>query len=257
MNGKGKITENKKPRGIRREEERKENSDLLLRKVSLLSPLGQEVRQGAEHGKEAAEHGKQGTDTQCMIPETPEFSPMGLRAHTVLASTLVYFIQLPWARCEESCVSPEHCLTTDWVHLWYIWLLVVIGALLLLCGLTSVCFRCCLSRQQNGEDEGRPPYEVTVIAFDHDSTLQSTITSLQSVFGPAARRILAVAHSHSPLGQLPSSVDTLPGYEEALHMSRFTVARCGPKAPDLPSVPEEKQLPPVEKMSPQGEHASN
>lgn len=55
-------------------------------------------------------------------------------------------------------------------------LLVVIGALLLLCGLTSVCFRCCLSRQQNGEDEGRPPYEVTVIAFDHDSTLQSTIT---------------------------------------------------------------------------------
>lgn len=55
-------------------------------------------------------------------------------------------------------------------------LLVVIGALLLLCGLTSVCFRCCLSRQQNGEEEGRPPYEVTVIAFDHDSTLQSTIT---------------------------------------------------------------------------------
>ncbi|XP_005864918.2 PREDICTED: transmembrane protein 52B isoform X2 [Myotis brandtii] len=176
MNGKGKIMENKKPRGIRREKERKENSDLLLRKVSLLSPLGQEVRQGAEHGKEAAEHGKQVTDTQCVIPETQEFSPMGLRVHTVLASTLVYFIQLPWARCEESCVSPEHCLTTDWVHLWYIWLLVVIGALLLLCGLTSVCFRCCLSRQQNGEDEGRPPYEVTVIAFDHDSTLQSTIT---------------------------------------------------------------------------------
>nr|KAF6370899.1 transmembrane protein 52B [Myotis myotis] len=228
MNGKGKIMGNKKPRGIRREKERKENSDLLLRKVSLLSPLGQEVRQGAEHGKEAAEHGKQVTDTQCVIPETQEFSPMGLRVHTVLASTLVYFIQLPWARCEESCVSPEHCLTTDWVHLWYIWLLVVIGALLLLCGLTSVCFRCCLSRQQNGEDEGRPPYEVTVIAFDHDSTLQ-----------------------------LPSSVDTLPGYEEALHMSRFTVARCGPKAPDLPSVPEEKQLPPVEKVSPQGEHASN
>lgn len=81
--------------------------------------------------------------------------------------------------------------------------------------------------------------------------------ALQSVFGPAARRILAVAHSHSPLGQLPSAVDTLPGYEEALHMSRFTVARCGPKAPDLPSVPEEKQLPPMEKVSPQGEHASN
>ncbi|XP_014649343.1 PREDICTED: transmembrane protein 52B [Ceratotherium simum simum] len=165
---------------------------------------------------------------------------MGVRVHAVSASVLMYFIQLPWARCEENCVNSEHCLTTDWVHLWYIWLLVVIGALLLLCGLTSVCFRCCLSCQQNREDEGQPPCEVTVIAFDHDSTLQNTITSLQSAFGPAARRILAVAHSHSSLGRLPSSVDTLPGYEEALRMSRFTVARCGQKAPDLSPVPEEK-----------------
>uniref|UniRef100_A0A7N5JUH6 Transmembrane protein 52B n=1 Tax=Ailuropoda melanoleuca TaxID=9646 RepID=A0A7N5JUH6_AILME len=168
---------------------------------------------------------------------------MGVRAQAVTASALMHCIQLPPARCEENCVNPEQ-------------LLVVIGALLLLCGLTSACFRCCLSHQQNGEDEGRPPYEVTVIAFDHDSTLQSTITSLQSIFGPAARRILAVAHSHSPLGQLPSSLDTLPGYEEALHMSRFTVARCGQKAPDLPPVPEEKQLPPKDE-SPRAEHASN
>lgn len=95
MNGKGNSTENKKPRGIRREKERKENSDLLLRKVSLLSPLGQEVRQGAEHRKEA-------TDTQCVIPETQEFGPMGLRVHTVLASTLVYFLQVS---CENAGVT--------------------------------------------------------------------------------------------------------------------------------------------------------
>ncbi|KAJ8790951.1 hypothetical protein J1605_021045 [Eschrichtius robustus] len=182
---------------------------------------------------------------------------MGVQSRAPMASAVVYFIQLPWARCEENCGNPEHCLTTDWVHLWYIWLLVVIGALLLLCGLTSVCFRCCLGHQQNGEDEGRPPYEVTVIAFDQDSTLQSTITSLQSVFGPAARRILAVAHSPSSLSPLPSSLDTLPGYEEALHMTRFTVSKCGQKAPDLPPVPEEKQLPPMAKESPQIEHRSN
>ncbi|KAL2776848.1 transmembrane protein 52B isoform 1, partial [Daubentonia madagascariensis] len=85
----------------------------------------------------------------------------------------------------------------------------------------------------------------------------SGIYALQSVFGPAARRILAVAHPHSSLGQLPSSLDTLPGYEEALHMSRFTVARCGQKAPDLPPVPEEKQLPPMEKGSFRIEHSSD
>lgn len=68
-------------------------------------------------------------------------------------------------------------LTTAWT--WRVGscrLLVVVGALLLLCGLTSVCFRCCLSRPENGEDGAPPPYEVTVIAFDHDSTLQNTIT---------------------------------------------------------------------------------
>lgn len=85
----------------------------------------------------------------------------------------------------------------------------------------------------------------------------SSFTALQSVFGPAARRILAVAHAHSSLGQLPSSVDTLPGYEEALGMSRFTVARCGQKAPDLPSVPEEKQLPPTGMESPGTEPPSH
>lgn len=185
------------------------------------------------------------------------FSLMAVRTRVVMTSVLVYFIQLSGARCEENCVNAEHCLSTDWVHLWYIWLLVVVGALLLLCGLTSVCFRCCLSRPENGEDGAPPPYEVTVIAFDHDSTLQSTITSLQSVFGPAARRILAVTHAHSSLGQLPPSLDTLPDYEEALGMSRFTVARCGPKAPDLPSVPEEKQLPPPGKDSSQLELPSH
>uniref|UniRef100_G1TCF7 Transmembrane protein 52B n=1 Tax=Oryctolagus cuniculus TaxID=9986 RepID=G1TCF7_RABIT len=197
-------------------------------------------------------------DMQHVILEKQESRPMGVRAQALVASALASFIQLPGARCEENCATADPCLTTDWVHLWYIWLLVVIGALLLLCGLTTVCFRCCCpSRQQSGDDRNPPPYEVTVIAFDHDSTLQSTITSLQSVFGPAARRILAVAHSHSPLGQQPPSPDMLPGYEEALHMSRFTVARCGQKAPDLPPTPEEEQLPVVQKESPQMEHAPN
>lgn len=81
--------------------------------------------------------------------------------------------------------------------------------------------------------------------------------ALQSVFGSAARRILAVTHSHGSLGQLPSSLDTLPGYEEALHMSSFTVARCGQKASDLPPVPEEKQVPPTQQESSPVEHSAN
>ncbi|KAL2309797.1 hypothetical protein Nmel_006027, partial [Mimus melanotis] len=122
-------------------------------------------------------------------------------------------------------------------------MVLVVGGLLLLCGLVSVCVRCCFQCHQTGEESGTSqPYEVTVIAFDHDSTLQSTITSLHSVFGPAARRILAVAHSHNAAQGAPplSASDTPPVYEEALHMSRFTVAKAGQKVPDLDPVPEEK-----------------
>ncbi|XP_039577079.1 transmembrane protein 52B isoform X2 [Passer montanus] len=136
----------------------------------------------------------------------------------------------------------ESCSGTEWDRLWYIWLVLVVGGLLLLCGLVFVCMRCCFQCHQTGDEAGPQPYEVTVIAFDHDSTLQSTITSLHSVFGPAARRILAVAHSHNAAQGTPplSASDTPPVYEEALHMSRFTVAKAGQKVPDLDPVPEEK-----------------
>ncbi|XP_015729578.1 transmembrane protein 52B [Coturnix japonica] len=153
------------------------------------------------------------------------------------------FLWFPKVRSEEGCLNAEFCSGTEWIRLWYIWLVVVIGGLLLLCGLVSVCMRCCFTHcRQNGEESGPRPYEVTVIAFDHDSTLQSTITSLHSVFGPAARRILAVAHSHNAVQGTPplTASDTPPVYEEALHTSRFTVARAGQKVLDLDPATKEK-----------------
>ncbi|KFV18371.1 Transmembrane protein 52B, partial [Tauraco erythrolophus] len=161
---------------------------------------------------------------------------------------LVFCFQFPQASGEEGCLSTELCTGTEWDRLWYIWLAVVVGGLLLLCGLVSVCVRCCFHCHRTGEESGPRPYEVTVIAFDQDSTLQSTITSLHSVFGPAARRILAVARSHHAAQGPPplSASDTPPVYEEALHMSRFTVAKVGQKVPDLDPVPEEKPQGPAE-----------
>lgn len=70
----------------------------------------------------------------------------------------------------------------------------------------------------------------------------SSLPALHSVLGPAARTILAVAHSHNAAQGAPplSAADTPPVYEEALHMSRFTVVKTGQKVPDLEPVPEEK-----------------
>ncbi|KAM6213811.1 transmembrane protein 52B [Sarcoramphus papa] len=165
-----------------------------------------------------------------------------MHSPVMICFVLGCFLRFPQVRGEEGCLNTELCSGTEWDRLWYIWLVVVIGGLLLLCGLVSVCVRCCFHCHQTGEESGPQPYEVTVIAFDHDSTLQSTITSLHSVFGPAARRILAVAHSHNAAQGTPplSASDTPPVYEEALHMSRFTVAKTGQKVPDLDPVPEEK-----------------
>uniref|UniRef100_A0A803JIY7 Transmembrane protein 52B n=1 Tax=Xenopus tropicalis TaxID=8364 RepID=A0A803JIY7_XENTR len=121
-------------------------------------------------------------------------------------------------------------------------LVVTAGLLLLICGITCACLRCCYLRQQRfPEGGGERPCEVTVIAIDHDSTIQSTITSLQSVFSPAARRIFAVSHSHgAPTSFAPAGPETPPCYEEAVRMSRFTVARSTHKSPKLAPVPEER-----------------
>ena len=51
---------------------------------------------------------------------------------------------------------------------------------------------------------------------------------------------MARSHSAAQGTPPPPASDTPPVYEEALHMSRFTVAKAGQKVPDLDPVPEEK-----------------
>ncbi|XP_026531311.1 transmembrane protein 52B [Notechis scutatus] len=168
---------------------------------------------------------------------------MGKCTQVATISALACLAQIPQVKLQENCTNNDLCSNTNWVHHWYIWLVVAIGGLLLLCGLVSVCVRCCCFNCHQGEDAHPQPYKVTVIAFDHDNTLQSTITSLHSMFGPAARRILAVAHSHSgvPAVHHPAQTEFPPIYEEAIHMNSFTVAQSEERTPDLELMPEEKR----------------
>ncbi|XP_070597929.1 gamma-aminobutyric acid receptor-associated protein-like 1 isoform X1 [Erythrolamprus reginae] len=174
---------------------------------------------------------------------------MGKCTQVVTISILACLAQIPQVKLQENCTNNDLCSNTNWVHHWYIWLVVSIGGLLILCALVSVCVRCCCFNCLPGEDAHPQPYEVTVIAFDHDSTLQSTITSFHSMFGPAARKILAVAHSHSgvPAMHHPARTESPPIYEEAIHMNRFTVARSGERVPDLQLMSEEKRTRDTEK----------
>ncbi|XP_040293836.1 transmembrane protein 52B [Bufo bufo] len=170
-----------------------------------------------------------------------------MRRHIFL-SVAIGLILVSTGDCEVDCENSKHCPKTEWMSQWYIWLVVTAGVLMLMLGVTCACLRCWYLRQQQQcpERAGEQPCEVTVIAIDHDSTIQSTLTSLQSVLGPAARRIFAVSHSHGPPPQFHSTgPETPPCYEEALRMSRFTVAQSTHKLPSLASVPEERNEIPI------------
>ncbi|XP_051787695.1 uncharacterized protein LOC127529133 isoform X1 [Erpetoichthys calabaricus] len=109
---------------------------------------------------------------------------------------------------------------TEWVNLWYIWLVVAVVLILLIFIIVFCCVRRCLRAENQAQAQGSSSCEVTVIAFEQDTTIQSTITSLQSVFGQAAaRRIFAVAHSHNPL-------QLRPPFSPVSHPLGETVTTC-------------------------------
>ncbi|XP_072334721.1 transmembrane protein 52B-like isoform X2 [Scyliorhinus torazame] len=137
----------------------------------------------------------------------------------ILIYSLSILCQLVGVRSDDDeCVSSEHCsnLESHLTSLWYVWLLLVLSLLLVLCGILTSCLRCCGRRQQEAGVLSPRPYEVTVITLDQDntihSTIQNTITSIQSLFAPSARRIFTVTRCHNaaPAHENP------PGYEEAL-----------------------------------------
>uniref|UniRef100_A0A8D0BA52 Transmembrane protein 52B n=1 Tax=Salvator merianae TaxID=96440 RepID=A0A8D0BA52_SALMN len=166
---------------------------------------------------------------------------MGNCCQIVIISALTCLSQIPQVMLQENCANTGQ-------------LVVIIGSLLLLCGLVAVCLRCCFLNCRPADEAATPrPYELTVITLDHDSTLQSTIASVHSMFGSAARRILAVAHSHSvvPATTHPTEMEKPPVYEEVVHMSRFTVSKREERAPHLEPLPEEKQAVDFQKEDPQ------
>uniref|UniRef100_UPI00398F76E1 transmembrane protein 52B-like n=1 Tax=Pristiophorus japonicus TaxID=55135 RepID=UPI00398F76E1 len=139
-------------------------------------------------------------------------------------SCLSVLCQMVRVRCDDECDSSDHCSGTDsrLTSLWYVWLLLVLSLLLVLCGIITSCVRCCARRQHDDGALSARPYEVTVITLDHDntihSTIQNTITSIQSLFIPSARRIFTVTRCHN---SAPAPMrETPPCYEEALGTPR-------------------------------------
>ncbi|NXY32824.1 TMM52 protein, partial [Pomatorhinus ruficollis] len=66
---------------------------------------------------------------------------------------------------------------SDWTSLWYIWLILLMVFLLLLCGVSASCIKfCCRKKGPPVETCPRHPCDLTAIGIDSDSTAHSTVT---------------------------------------------------------------------------------
>ncbi|XP_063292759.1 transmembrane protein 52 [Pelobates fuscus] len=125
----------------------------------------------------------------------------------------------------DDCKDSQNCPpSTNWVNLWYVWLILVTIFLVLLCGTTASCIKfCCLKKKPPVQAIPTHPYEVTVIAMDNESTIHSTVTSYSSVqyphmfaFGDPDRSAM------SPPAYSLYAMELPPAYEEAVKMAKPT-----------------------------------
>lgn len=149
-------------------------------------------------------------------------------------------ISVTLADDDSQCKNPQNCpQTTNWVNLWYVWLILVTIFLVLLCGTTASCIKfCCMKKKPPVQAVPTHPYEVTVIAMDNESTIHSTVTSYSSVqyphmfaFGDMDRSAM------SPPAYSLYALELPPAYEEAIKMAKpnaeVSTAVSGPKLEDI------------------------
>nr|XP_033778557.1 transmembrane protein 52 [Geotrypetes seraphini] len=140
-----------------------------------------------------------------------------------LMALLVLWLQISLCVADMNCNPPETCSeTTSWTNLWYVWLILLTIFLLLLCGITASCVRfCCRKKKPPAQPYPAPPYEVTVITVDNESTIHSTVTSYSSVQYPHIFPFGEVDRSSlSPPAYSLYALELPPAYEEAIKMGK-------------------------------------
>ncbi|XP_059814403.1 transmembrane protein 52B-like, partial [Hypanus sabinus] len=81
--------------------------------------------------------------------------------------------------------------------------LLALSLSLVACGGALRCVRCCVRQGAEAGGRGSRPLEVTVITLEQDNTIhssmQNTISSIQSLFLPNSRRLFTVTRCQNPL----------------------------------------------------------
>ncbi|KAM8927644.1 transmembrane protein 52 [Pelodytes ibericus] len=155
----------------------------------------------------------------------------------LLLCCLQLLVSVSLADDGDDCQKDDCSQPTNWVNLWYVWLILVTIFVVLLCGTTASCIKfCCLKKKPHVQALPTHPYEVTVIAIDNDSTIHSTVTSYSSVqyphmfaFGEPDRSTM------SPPAYSLYALELPPAYEEAIKMAKPAgeAVLSGPKLEDI------------------------
>ncbi|KAM9630816.1 transmembrane protein 52 isoform 1-T6 [Morphnus guianensis] len=131
---------------------------------------------------------------------------------------------------------------SNWTSLWYVWLILLTVFLLLLCGITASCIKCCCRKKRLPvETFPRHPYDLTVTAIDSDSTAHSTVTSYSSLQYPLSAPIPSIfmdmdKNTLSPPAYSLYAMDLPPSYDEAVQMGKqyIEVAQISQQLNDIP-----------------------
>ncbi|XP_010150005.1 PREDICTED: transmembrane protein 52 [Eurypyga helias] len=146
---------------------------------------------------------------------------------------------------------------SNWMNLWYVWLILLTVFLLLLCGITATCIKfCCRKKRPPVETFSRLPYDLTVTAIDSDSTAHSTVTSYSSLQYPLSAPLHSIfvdmdKNTVSPPAYSPYAMELPPSYDEAVQMGKqyIEVARIRQKFNDIPGQGTPAGLDPIHHSS--------
>ncbi|XP_053546336.1 transmembrane protein 52 isoform X2 [Bombina bombina] len=172
------------------------------------------------------------------------------RDHTYGIYLLVCCMQMmiSLSLADDDCGKNDCSQSTNWVNLWYVWLILVTIFLLLLCGTTASCIKfCCKKKKPPVQEFPSHPYEVTVIAIDNDTYSSVQYPHMFAFPDPDRSTISPPAYSLYAM-ELP------PAYEEAIKMSKPNggdgTSVAGPKLENITEqdCPEEEEDRPVEQQ---------
>uniref|UniRef100_H0YXQ9 Transmembrane protein 52 n=1 Tax=Taeniopygia guttata TaxID=59729 RepID=H0YXQ9_TAEGU len=145
----------------------------------------------------------------------------------------IHLLPHTWCRC------PDIVFIVCILSIHWLWLILLMVFLLLLCGVSASCVKfCCRKKRLPVETFPRHPCDLAVIGIDSDSTAHSTVTSYSSWQYPPSVQIPLVfvdmdKNTVSPPAYSLYAMDLPPSYDEAVQMGK-QVARTNQKLDEIP-----------------------